>query len=115
MVTLPPQKTELVTLIDNQSVVLNDLTTRLLQTARLEGAAIHLHREECGLAELLEDVLVPFKAQLDGRPARIALPQKDVSVSGDTGLIATALRQLVDNAIKYSDPGSAITLSGDAV
>ena len=111
--TLRPQEAELVTLIDDQSVVLNDLTTRLLQTARLEGAAIHLHREESSAAELLEDVMAPFQSQLERRPARIMLPEKDIRVSGDVGLIATALRQLVDNAIKYSDPGSIITISAE--
>lgn len=113
--TLTPQQAELVTLIDDQSVVLNDLTTRLLQTARLEGAAIHLHREECSFAELFEDVLAPFQAQLERRRIRVLLPQKDLTVSGDTGLISTALRQLVDNAIKYSNPGSEITIAGDAI
>lgn len=113
--SLSPQQAELVTLIDDQSVVLNDLTTRLLQTARLEGAAIHLHREECSVGELFEDVLAPFQAQLERRRIRLMLPQKDLPVSGDSGLIATALRQLVDNAIKYSDPGSAITIAGEAV
>jgi len=115
MVTLTPQETELVTLIDNQSVVLNDLTTRLLQTARLEGKAIHIHREECSLAELFEDVLSPFQTQLERRHARIDLPAKDVPIYGDIGLIATALRQLIDNAIKYSNPGTPITLSGQFV
>lgn len=113
--TLSQQEAELVTLIDDQSVVLNDLTTRLLQTARLEGAAMHLHREESSVAELFEDVLAPFQAQLERRPARIVLPDGDLRVSGDTGLIATALRQLVDNAIKYSNPGSTITITGEAV
>lgn len=115
MVTLTPQEAELVTLIDNQSVVLNDLTTRLLQTARLEGKAIHLHREECSLAELFEDVLAPFQTQFDRRESRIELPPAEVPVYGDIGLIATALRQLIDNAIKYSSPGTAITLSGQSI
>ena len=113
--TLGSQETELVTLIDDQSVVLNDLTTRLLQTARLAGAAIHLNREECSFTELFDEVLTPFKGQFDRRRARVILPHKDASVVGDTELIATALRQLVDNAIKYSNPGSAITISGDSV
>ena len=112
---LDPQETELVTLIDDQSVVLNDLTTRLLQTARLAGAAIHLKREECSLAELFDEVLGPFKGQFDRRPVRVVLPQKDLAVYGDTELIATALRQFVDNAVKYSNPGSVITVSGGAV
>jgi two-component system sensor histidine kinase KdpD len=110
---LSAQETELVTLIDEQSMVLNDLTTRLLQTARLEGAEIHLRREECGLGELIEEVVEPFAAALSARPARIVVPDKEVPVSGDNHLIVTALRQLVDNAIKYSDPGTRITISAE--
>jgi two-component system sensor histidine kinase KdpD len=109
--TLNAQEAELVTLIDDQSVVLNDLTTRLLQTARLEGAEIHLRREECSLGELIDEVVEPFRAQFGTRPARILVPDREVPISGDSHLIITALRQLVDNAIKYSDPGTAITIS----
>jgi two-component system, OmpR family, sensor histidine kinase KdpD len=112
--TLSPQETELVTLIDDQSVVLNDLTTRLLQTARLAGAEIHLRREESSLGELIDDLVEPFVAHFHARPVRIVVPDKDVPVSGDCQLIATALRQLIDNAIKYSDPGTAITISAAA-
>lgn len=111
---LSAQETELVTLIDEQSVVLNELTTRLLQTARLEGAEIHLRREECGLGELIDEVVEPFASQLHLRPARVLVPDKEVPVIGDNHLIVTALRQLVDNAIKYSDPGTAITISAEA-
>jgi len=112
--SLNPQETELVTLIDDQSVVLNDLTTRLLQTARLEGAEIHLRREDCGLGELIDEVVEPFAAQFALRPALISIPDREALVSGDSHLIVTALRQLVDNAIKYSDPGTAITISAEA-
>ncbi len=103
------------TLIDDQAVVLNDLTTRLLQTARLEGAEMHLRREECSLGELIDEVVDPFTAQLKQRPARISVPDREIPVSGDNHLIVMALRQLVDNAIKYSDPGTAITISAEAV
>ena len=111
--SLNPQETELVTLIDDQSVVLNDLTTRLLQTARLEGAEMHLRREECSLGELIDEVVEPFAGQFGLRPARIVVPDRDVLVSGDSHLIVTALRQLVDNAIKYSDPGTPVTVSAE--
>src|SRR6202035_103671 len=46
-------------------------------------------------------------------PARIVVPDREVLVSGDSHLIVTALRQLVDNAIKYSDPGTPITVSAE--
>ncbi len=111
--TLGPREAELVTLIDDQAVSLSDLTTRLLQTARLEGAQLRLRREELSLSEAVAEAIAPFAAQFARRPARIAMPDKDLSVSGDRELIATALRQLVDNAIKYSEPGTAITISAN--
>jgi two-component system, OmpR family, sensor histidine kinase KdpD len=111
--SLNPREAELVALIEGQSVVLNDLATRLLQTARLEGAAMHLRPEERTLGDLIEeDVIGPFELQFDGRSVQVQLQPADIPVAGDCGLIATALRQLVDNAIKYSDPGSEITISG---
>ncbi len=112
--TLGRQEAELVTLIDDQSVVLNDLATRLLKTARLEGSEMHLQREECQLGELIEAVVEPFAADFSSRPARVVVPDSEVRVYWDSGLIVTALQQLVDNAIKYSDPGSAITISAAA-
>jgi two-component system sensor histidine kinase KdpD len=110
---LDVQEAELVTLIDDQAVVLNDLTTRLLQTARLEGAEMHLRREECSLGELIDEVVEPFLTHLHQRPCRIVVPDREIPVSGDNHLIVMALRQLVDNAIKYSDPGTAIAISAE--
>jgi two-component system sensor histidine kinase KdpD len=112
--TLRPQEAELVQLIDDQSIVLNDLTTRLLQTARLEGAEMHLRNEESSIGELINDVLEPFAGHFNVRPALIVIPDREVPVYGDGSLIVMAVRQLVDNAIKYSDPGTAITISAEA-
>jgi two-component system sensor histidine kinase KdpD len=112
--TLTPQQTELISLIDDQSVVLNNLTTRLLQTARLEGAEIHLRQEECTLGELIDDVVEAFEPQFRSRPAHILVADTEVPVSGDCPLIVTALRQLIDNAIKYSDPHTGITIAAES-
>jgi two-component system sensor histidine kinase KdpD len=109
--SLNPEETELVTLIDNESVRLNDLATRLLQTARLEGTAPPVRREQCDIAKVIHEVLAGFSAQLADRPLKIVLPDGGVPVSADAELVATALCQLVDNAVKYSWPGTAITIS----
>jgi len=110
--TLSRSEEDLARLIDEQSVVLNGLTTRLLQTARLEGAEINLRHEECSLGELIEDVMEPYQDQFSRMPARLDIPDPALRVAGDCGLIVTAMRQLVDNAIKYSDPGTEITIAG---
>ncbi len=107
------QESELVTLIDDQAVVLNDLTTRLLQTARLEGGEMNLHPEGIGIGELIDEVVEPFSAQLRNRPTRILVEDPELPVRVDIHLIVMALRQLIDNAIKYSDPGTEITISAE--
>lgn len=109
--TLNNQESELVTLIDDQAVVLNDLTTRLLQTARLEGAEMRLRREEISVGELIDEVLEPFAGYLKNRPPRIEIEDRDSPVLVDTHLMEMALRQLIDNAIKYSNPGSTIRIA----
>ena len=93
--------------------MLNDLTTRLLQTARLEGADIDLRREEISIGELIDEVIEPFSAHLKQRPPRIEIADRDIPVSVDSHLMVMALRQLIDNALKYSDPGSTITITAE--
>jgi two-component system sensor histidine kinase KdpD len=113
--TLSPSEAELAKLIDEQSTVLNDLTTRLLQTARLAEEEIHLRREERTIEELIEDLLEPFNDHFRSRPAIVDIPDRSIVVTGDCSLIVTALRQLVDNAIKYSDPATPIRISAATV
>ena len=113
--TLNAPEAELASLIDEQSVVLNELTTRLLQTARLAEEEITLRREECTIRELIDDLLEPFAGNFQHRPANVDIPDGTVVVTGDCGLIVTALHQLVDNAIKYSDPGTGVAIAAERV
>ncbi len=55
MDTLPPMERRLVALIDRQAAQLNDLTTRLLRTARLDNADLKLRREQIDLLELIQE------------------------------------------------------------
>jgi two-component system sensor histidine kinase KdpD len=109
--SLSPRETDLVTLIDEESIRLNDLATRLLQTARLDSNAIKVQKNGCTLPHLLERVTDAFYAELESGRISVDLPPNAPLLSGDCALIATALRQFVDNAVKYSNPSSAITIS----
>ena len=54
---LSAAQAELVALIDEQSGLLNDLTTRLLTTARLDaGEEVALRASPVGVASLIEEV-----------------------------------------------------------
>ncbi len=51
-----------------------------------------------------------FEARLDGRDVVDSVPES-LSVHADRELLGLALRQLLDNAVKYSPPGSAIEIA----
>ena len=53
-----------------------------------------------------------FESQADGRAALNPQRRTCPRVSADPELISLALRQLIDNALKYSPPGSPIGVSG---
>ncbi len=110
MGNLTPAQSELVELIDEQSGALNDLTTRLLKTARLEAHELTLRKETVVVASLIEDVVASFRAELANTPVNIAVPREDISICCDRDLLAALLTQYVDNAGKYSKTGSPITI-----
>ena len=110
MGNLTPAQSELVDLIDEQSGVLNELTTRLLKTARLEAHDLTLRKETVAVAPLIEDVVASFRAELANTPVNVAVPREDISICCDRDLLVALLTQYIDNAGKYSRAGSPITI-----
>ena len=70
--------------------------------------------EKCDLREIASHVLKDLSWELAGRPVRTEIPDETRSVRGDRELIAMGIAQLVDNAAKYSTPGSVITISAES-
>ncbi len=109
--SLGAQQAELVSLIDDESTQLNELATRLLQTARLEGSAIPERRGHCDLVQVARRVVDSFAKAAQGRKINFATVVASSEVSAGADLVTTALSQIVDNAIKYSWPGSEIDIA----
>jgi two-component system sensor histidine kinase KdpD len=104
---------ELITLIDQESERLNKLATHLLRTARLEEARMK-PMENCDLREIINHVLGDLSWELSGRPVATEIPRQITRVHGDRELIAMGISQVVDNAAKYSTPGSVITITAES-
>ena len=104
---------ELAELIDQQADHLNRLTTELLQMARIDAAEVRLRREWVSVLTLMEDGLARYHDQLHGR--RVAVPDSvaHLEVYGDRKILTTALEQFIDNASKYSTPGSPISVTAE--
>ena len=102
---------ELMAIIEEQSTLLNDLTMRLLTTARLEGHDVSLHKEKAALATMVEDAISSLHAQYPGLQVNVSITPEDMTLLCDPGLMSALLAQYLDNAAKYSDFGSPIALS----
>ncbi len=100
-------QTELVSIIDDQTTILNHLTTRLLQTAALEAKEVRLRRSMVSVDTLLHDLLEDQDETTRGR-LRVSLRKNLEPVDVDAPLLKLALSQLVDNAAKYATVGPMI-------
>jgi two-component system, OmpR family, sensor histidine kinase KdpD len=109
---------ELVSLIDEQARQLNELTTRLLTTARLDTHHIRLAKERVDLVDLLRDLVQVSRHENEAAEIALRIPTHAPTVLADVRLLRMALYNLVDNAAKYASPGSRITVNlqrkGDA-
>ncbi len=101
---------DLVALINEQTDLLNDLTTRLLTTARLDAGEVTVHAEAVNAGSLIDEVLMGLKDRLAGAKVGIELENEDLVTQCDRRLMTMLLTQFLDNACKYSHFGSAITL-----
>ncbi|MDR3719682.1 MAG: DUF4118 domain-containing protein [Bryobacteraceae bacterium] len=104
---------ELAALIDEQGEHLNCLTTELLQMARIDAAEVRLRRERISVLLLIEDVIARYREQLGGRRVDISGAPSQLEVYGDRAILKSALEQFVDNACRYSTPGSPISVRAE--
>jgi two-component system sensor histidine kinase KdpD len=107
---LSPGQAELVGLIDEQTGLLNELTTRLLTTARLDAGEVAIHATQVGVASLIEEVVVSLRDRLASMKVALELEDDELTVSCDRQLMVMLLTQYVDNACKYSIFGTTITI-----
>jgi two-component system sensor histidine kinase KdpD len=110
MGNLTPAQAGLVALIEEQADQLNHLTNRLLRTARLEASELIPDLKTVAIFPLIEDVVASLRQQLSHLSMRISLSRDDVSICGDRGLLVALLTQYLDNAAKYADAGTTVTI-----
>ena len=100
----------LVSLIDQQTALLNQLTTRLLKTARLQSHEITPQAEKVAVLSVIEDVVASLRDHLSHVQVSITISSDDLALCCDRSLLVALLTQYVDNAAKYGNAGSQITI-----
>jgi two-component system sensor histidine kinase KdpD len=106
---------ELVVTALDQAGRLNRLVRNLLDMTRLEADAVHLTLEPTAVHEVVGVALQEIADRLGTREVTINIPMNLPEVSMDLVLIARVLVNLLDNALKYSQPASPIAISARQV
>lgn len=99
---------DMVTLIDQEAARLDQLASRVLQMARMDAADLTLFHEQVSLAGLLDGILSDSRLGLDVSRIDTVRPASGPVVHADREMLKLAIIQYLDNAQKYSDPGSRI-------
>ena len=107
------QQHELMSVVDEEADRLSVLVTEAIQMARIEAGRVHLERESCPVRDMLESALDKLRPVLDGRHVDLNLPATLPPVYADRELIEIALRQLIDNALKYSPRDSQVSVTAE--
>ncbi|HEY4389022.1 MAG TPA: HAMP domain-containing sensor histidine kinase [Ktedonobacteraceae bacterium] len=97
-------------IIVSQARRLTRLVNDLLDASRLTSGQFTLFRESCDLAQLIRDTVEQLRPVAPYHKFHIETPLDKVIGNWDSGRLQQVLGNLLDNAIKYSDEQTTITI-----
>lgn len=103
------QVMDFVRIIDRQSGRLARLVEDLLLVSRIEAGKIQLQPKEVELRTFLQQAVETFDPEDRGR-IRLDVTDADRTVSIDADRVDQVLRNLLDNAIKFSPPDASVVV-----
>ncbi len=103
-------RTELIKIADEEAKRLKELIDDSLEMARLDTADIHVQREPSDAAEIVRGVVGAMQSEIDHRPVEIISDKHPGTIAVDQRLMKLAIKQLLDNALKYSPPDTPIEI-----
>jgi len=107
----PGGERELLTIINEEADRLNDLSAEMIAMARIEAGKLHLEKQPVSAAEMISDVLSEFAAALQDRRVSLHVPKTLPPAEADREFVEQVVKQFLENALKYSPPGSPLTVS----
>jgi two-component system sensor histidine kinase CpxA len=97
--------------IDRETTRLNELIQRLLTIARLEGSDQTVEQTPVALEELIREIAKDAAFEAQCRRCRVEVSVlNDCEVVGSPSLLHSAIENVVRNAIRYTQEGSAVDI-----
>ena len=105
-----PARRELLQSAQEEAQRLHRLVSNLLDITRLEAGSLELHTEWTPLEEVVGSALNRRELATEVHRVRVSLPADLPLVAMDGVLMEQLLLNLLDNALKYSPPGSPVDI-----
>jgi len=106
-----PQLQELATVINEESDRLNRLVGEAAEVAQLDTHRVELRFEPHRIREAVDAALQQTRHTLEHHHVEVNIPQDSPSLRMDVRRITEVLAQLLENAGKYSPPGTPIHIT----
>ncbi|MCP4198388.1 MAG: PAS domain S-box protein, partial [Proteobacteria bacterium] len=108
------EKKRFLTHINKHSVRLAHIINDLLDITRIEsGVGFSLDKAKCNAGEAIKSSVPFFQDLALNHEIEVVLPDEDVALLLDQEKIEQVLKNLLDNALKYSPDGGKIRVKGE--
>jgi len=97
-------------IISDQVGRLNKMVLALLDISRLEMGQLTIERVPVDLCALLRSSIDAMQSTVDDRQIELAYPAQSILVSGDALRLEQVFQNLLQNALKYSQPPEPISV-----
>ncbi len=111
--TLNEMEQDLLTVVDEEADRLTSLVTEAIEVARIGSGPVKLRREPCSAAKLIDSAVAQLKRLGEGRVLDVVIQPHLPVIEADRRLIELAIRQLLNNALKYSADSSPIQVKAE--
>ena len=101
---------ELVTIVDEESLRLDDLIGEAMEMAEIDSDGIRIQPQPVQILNFFEDAFERLHVQLKSHRVSIVVGQQDGSVMFDPHLIGRVIHHLLENAARYTPASSRIVL-----
>jgi signal transduction histidine kinase len=105
------QKLEIINLMKNASDNANELLENLLQWSRLNTNRVKFHPEQINLMSIVNSNIKFFDILAKNKEISMHASGKDVMAYADYDMVNTIIRNLVNNAIKFSHSNGNVQLN----
>lgn len=105
------QRTELLTVINEESDRLNRLVGEAAEMARLDSGMFKLEKRPHPIRDVVDAALSDTRGPLQGHPIEVQIPEGLPDVPMDFDQIREVVMHLLENAAKYSEAGKPIRVT----